>query len=364
MACATPPLGRRLALQASWEDSMRSAAFVRALGLVLVATLAACQSTRVSAPAGEAVGEPVGAAPAAVGASAARTMTQVLPDPVVTPLTDEDREDIEARAAAAARAAPPAGVAFAAPAASGPTIREAIDALAPADRAALEAYRDRLLRAPATPAGAGVAFAVPAAAPIAAAPGAVAPAAVLDPAGVRSFPTLQNPGQPPRSGEWPLYVYDPVAPSAGAEAGFGCYGGCGPSCGCAGAKTAKVLVRETVGGVEQDCTYETVSCLHHRFCDWHDSCYYACDFNFPNWWGPRSACYRTCDLGCTNGISPESGLWVWPDPRTTGKAPPDTFGVLQCAGLATNTATIYDSRIQFSARRSCKPAPPAGAAGP
>ena len=166
----------------------------------------------------------------------------------------------------------------------------------------------------------------------------------------------QDPKQPNLPNTRPVFIVDPVEPDVGESPGFGCYGGCGASCACAGLTESNVSNIEIVNGQKMECSYQVIECYTHAFCRWHDACYYACDFSYPNNGALRASCYRSCDSGCLTGRSPSPLMPEWPDKDLDIFVPDAPFSPLNCIRFATNNKTdLYKERMRFSKRLSCIP---------
>lgn len=167
-----------------------------------------------------------------------------------------------------------------------------------------------------------------------------------------------DPKRPALAQTRPIYIPDPVTYLPNGEAGFGCYGACGASCGCAGRIDSTESREEVVNGVKVECHYEIVNCFTHPFCRWHDACYYGCDHSYPTNSFLRSICYRTCDSGCLTGKSPSAIMKEWPDAALDIDIPDAPFSAMRCKHFATNeNVDLYEERMIFSRRTLCRPLP-------
>jgi hypothetical protein len=100
----------------------------------------------------------------------------------------------------------------------------------------------------------------------------------------------------------PLVPRDPHTPQ-----GFACYGGCGPSCQCAGKEVT--TEQGCAEGYPYRCLWQITRCKTHEFCRWHDECYLRCNQIYPGVEGDeksmsRAVCYRDCDASCVLGTKP------------------------------------------------------------
>lgn len=157
-------------------------------------------------------------------------------------------------------------------------------------------------------------------------------------------------------GTRPMFVPDPVAPAdPKTPPGFGCFEACGPSCDCAGRKDGTRVTCEA----GERCTWQTIACLTHSFCVWHDGCYLSCDGQFPGVENDgnveRMLCYRACDYSCIDGKEPKApGGWKVPSPG----APPEKLGALACLKRVLNAPGVpYDGWITYAGLPSCVPDP-------
>ncbi len=108
------------------------------------------------------------------------------------------------------------------------------------------------------------------------------------PAGVTECPTRL-----PRTGD-----HDGAAIT---REGFGCFGGCGPSCKAECLESAVTVNFASSSGECVRCTYRVTACKSHEFCRWHDDCYRQCDLRWAAVHAeapaspPSNPCYLTCD---------------------------------------------------------------------
>lgn len=152
----------------------------------------------------------------------------------------------------------------------------------------------------------------------------------------------------------PFYTADPVLPSGNEPAGFGCFGACGKSCDCVGAKTGSI----TTCKQGRMCSWKTLQCKTHSFCQWHDGCYHRCDEQFPGqvddgsvW---RFMCYRSCDLSCVDGRPPEP-IGGWTKVKPPGP-PPEALGMEMCAKrMAWDESVPYDGTLTYAGNPECVP---------
>jgi hypothetical protein len=88
--------------------------------------------------------------------------------------------------------------------------------------------------------------------------------------------------------------------------GFGCFGGCGPSCMAecqeSSISRSRDVVTDTGVTACVTCRYQLLECKSHAFCRWHDDCYLQCDLRWADQRGgappdiPLNGCYRSCDV--------------------------------------------------------------------
>ncbi len=82
--------------------------------------------------------------------------------------------------------------------------------------------------------------------------------------------------------------------------GFGCYGGCGPSCKAECLEDAITTALPNGLGCTR-CTYKVTTCKSHALCRWHDDCYRQCDLRWAESHSeapetpPSNPCYLSCD---------------------------------------------------------------------
>lgn len=121
---------------------------------------------------------------------------------------------------------------------------------------------------------------------------------------------------------------------------FPCFGGCGPSCACAGRRDSTQSLQHGA----QTCTYQVIQCNTHPFCVWHDQCYLDCDNSMPNA-VRRSGCYRQCDSSCLSGSAPFSN---YPDP-------PGSYSLSDCIRWARHTQSAPTTgTMTFSQLQGCR----------
>ncbi len=100
-----------------------------------------------------------------------------------------------------------------------------------------------------------------------------------------------------------------VAGASITREGFGCFGGCGPSCK-AECLTQTVTLALSAGSGCTSCTYDVTVCKSHELCRWHDDCYRQCDLR----WAvdhaeePASPPSNPCYLNCDNPVVKASTL--------------------------------------------------------
>ena len=133
--------------------------------------------------------------------------------------------------------------------------------------------------------------------------------------------------------------------------GFGCYGGCGPSCKAECLERSVTISLPMATGCTQ-CSYKVTSCKSHELCRWHDDCYRQCDLRWAKSRAeappspPSNPCYLSCDTVVVHE-SPFCGA-DWSQ-LTAGPAP-SVRDVCWDGSIVVFTTLISSQRVQTQCR--------------
>lgn len=100
-----------------------------------------------------------------------------------------------------------------------------------------------------------------------------------------------------------------IAGASITREGFGCFGGCGPSCKAECLDDTLTISLAAALGCTQ-CTYKVTTCKSHEFCRWHDDCYRQCDLRWAasHAEAPKTPPSNPCYLNCDNPVVHASTL--------------------------------------------------------